>query len=71
MKKSSIFTGVYFNEPDQFLVDWQEEYWGNATYTRLLAVKQRIDKDDMFWCLHCVGSDLREAEVTAKKQLSN
>ena len=27
-------------------------------YNRLLRVKQQWDPDNLFWCHHCVGSDL-------------
>ena len=37
----------------------QEEYWGSMDrYNRLLRVKQQWDPDHLFWCHHCVGSDL-------------
>ena len=38
---------------------FQVEYWGSMDrYNRLLRVKQRWDPDNLFWCHHCVGSDL-------------
>ena len=37
----------------------QTEYWGTMDrYNRLLRVKQQWDPDNLFWCHHCVGSDL-------------
>ena len=33
-------------------------------YNRLLTVKQLWDPDNLFWCHHCVGSDLVTHEST-------
>ena len=56
--------GVYFNEPDYYLDNWKEEYWGSMErYDKLLAVKKRVDPGNMFWCHHCVGSDELPAAV--------
>ncbi|XP_074654754.1 uncharacterized protein LOC141908557 [Tubulanus polymorphus] len=50
--------GVYYNGTDADLVSWKTEYWGDAHYTRLLAIKRKYDPDRFFTGLHCVSSDL-------------
>lgn len=47
--------GTYFNEPSAYLPDWKMAYWGGH-YDRLLAIKQQWDPENVFSCLHCVGS---------------
>ena len=38
---------------------FQTDYWKTSDrYNRLLRVKQQWDPDNLFWCHHCVGSDL-------------
>lgn len=49
--------GTYFNEPSAYLPNWKTAYWGGH-YDRLLAIKQQWDPDNVFTCLHCVGSDI-------------
>ena len=49
--------GTYFNEPSEYLPNWKRDYWGGH-YDRLLTIKRRWDPDNVFTCLHCVGSDL-------------
>jgi len=36
---------------------WKQRYWGK-NYDKLLKIKQKWDPDNVFWCRHCVGSDL-------------
>jgi len=36
---------------------WKDRTWG-PQYAKLLAVKKRVDPENVFWCHHCVGSDL-------------
>ncbi|XP_053374586.1 uncharacterized protein LOC123560760 [Mercenaria mercenaria] len=48
--------GTYFNEPSAYLPNWKTAYWGGH-YDRLLAIKQRWDPQNVFTCLHCVGSN--------------
>ena len=38
--------------------DWKKEFWSNTHYQKLLNVKKIWDKNQVFWCNHCVGSDL-------------
>ncbi|XP_064613369.1 uncharacterized protein LOC135477143 [Liolophura sinensis] len=51
--------GVYLNEPEKYLPTWKEDFWG-PNYDRLLSIKQQWDRDGLFYCHHCVGSDLIE-----------
>lgn len=54
--------GVYFNEPSAYLPDWKTQYWGGH-YDKLLGIKQRWDPDNIFTCLHCVGSDIKKPSL--------
>jgi len=49
----------YFSESHYHIAEdsWKQRYWGN-NYERLLQVKQKWDPENIFWCRHCVGSDL-------------
>jgi len=50
--------GTYENEADYFEPDWQNTFWGK-NYARLLTIKKQYDPDGLFYCHHCVGSELR------------
>lgn len=61
----------YFGE-SAFVMDedsWKTRYWG-TNYANLVSVKNMYDPDNVFWCHHCVGSDLprvrREASHAAR-----
>ena len=51
---------VYPNEENENCenCDWKQLFWGNEKYNRLLQIKQRCDSQNVFWCAHCVASDL-------------
>jgi ribonuclease T2 len=49
---------------------WKQRYWG-PNYDRLLAIKQKYDPDNFFWCHNCVGSDLPRAFSTASVSRRN
>lgn len=51
--------GVYLNEPEKYLPTWKEDFWG-PNYDRLLSIKEQWDRNGLFYCHHCVGSDLIE-----------
>lgn len=51
--------GTYFNEPSAYLPDWKTAYWGGH-YDRLFAIKKVWDPENVFTCLHCVGSDISQ-----------
>jgi ribonuclease T2 len=48
----------YFSESMYQMQDWKERYWGAANYVRLLSIKQKYDPQNLFFCRHCVGSDI-------------
>ncbi len=48
--------GTYSNESDYFEPDWQQAYWG-TNYARLLAIKRKVDPDNLFRVHHGVGSE--------------
>merc|ERR1719445_191577 len=49
----------YFSESSYYMEgdSWKQRYWGD-NYQKLLDVKQKWDPNNVFWCRHCVGSDL-------------
>ena len=38
--------------------DWKVDFWGEH-YVDLLKVKIKYDPDNLFYCNHCVGSDMK------------
>ena len=48
--------GSYVAESDYFQKNWQHSFWG-TNYARLLAVKQQVDPDGLFFVHHGVGSE--------------
>lgn len=50
-------TGTYMNEADPTEPDWQRSLFGE-NYDKLLKVKRKWDPAGVFWCHHCVGSEL-------------
>lgn len=46
----------YLSESDYFQSSWQDAYWG-GNYARLLAVKEAVDPDGLFYTHHGVGSE--------------
>lgn len=52
-------TGTYVNEVDPTEPSWHEALYG-ANYDRLLELKKEWDPQGVFWCKHCIGSDLWE-----------
>ena len=49
-------SGAYFNEADPNEPNWQNTFFG-ANYARLKQIKDRVDPQGLFMCLHCVGSE--------------
>ena len=49
-------SGAYANEADYFEPDWQRSFWG-VNYPRLLAIKKRVDPDNLFRVHHGIGSE--------------
>jgi len=49
--------GSYFNEADYNEENWQENFWGLENYNRLQIIKKKWDKEGLFYCHNCVGSE--------------
>lgn len=60
LRKLAPHTGAYVNEVDPTEPDWQETLYGD-NYPRLMEAKQKWDPSGVFWCKHCVGSELWDA----------
>ena len=59
-----IGKGSYLNEPDYYLKNWQEAFWGpSKRYDRLLRAKQRFDPNNIFSCHQCVGAPANENKL--------
>ena len=56
IREATPGSGAYVNEADYFEPDWQRSFWG-VNYPRLLAIKKRVDPDNLFRVHHGIGSD--------------
>jgi hypothetical protein len=56
LRAAAADTGAYLNECDYFQGDWQKAFWG-PNYSRLLEIKQRYDRDGLFFVHNGVGSE--------------
>jgi FAD/FMN-containing dehydrogenase len=56
IREATPGSGAYVNETDYFEPDWQRSFWG-VNYPRLLAIKKRVDPENIFRVHHGVGSD--------------
>lgn len=56
-RKLAPNSGTYVNEADFFQQNWQNDFWG-SNYERLYKIKQKYDPAGLFYCHHCVGSEL-------------
>ncbi|KAK5174977.1 uncharacterized protein LTR77_000113 [Saxophila tyrrhenica] len=54
-------TGAYVNEVDPTEPEWQDTLYGDQ-YSRLLEAKSKWDPTGVFWCQHCVSSELWDAD---------
>ena len=67
----AIGEGTYYNEPHPDLPNWKLAYWGTMeNYDRLLAVKKKLDPEDVLWCHHCVGSDETKLDTPCPSGIS-
>lgn len=57
LRKLTLNGGAYMNEVDPTEPNWQQTLFGN-NYEKLLAIKKKWDPSGVFWCNHCVGSEL-------------
>ncbi|MEK6289899.1 MAG: FAD-binding oxidoreductase [Paraburkholderia tropica] len=53
--------GSYVAESNFFDANWQRSFWG-ANYHRLLAIKEKYDRDGLFFVHHGVGSEYWSAD---------
>lgn len=58
--------GAYANEADYFMKNWQKVFWGD-NYDKLYAIKQKYDPQGVFYCHHCVGSEIWTANGMCKQ----
>ncbi len=61
LRKRVPVSGAYLSESDFFLPDWKQAFWGDH-YSRLLAIKDRVDPDGLFIVHHGVGSERWSAD---------
>ena len=61
MRKLVPNAGSYVSESNFFEPNWQQSFWG-SNYSRLLAVKQQVDPDGLFFVHHGVGSERWSAD---------
>jgi FAD/FMN-containing dehydrogenase len=59
--------GAYHNEASYFQKNWQKAFWG-SNYDRLYKIKQKYDPLGLFYCHHCVGSELWETGGMCPKE---
>ena len=60
-------SGTYVNEADYFQKDWQNAFWG-SNYAKLFTIKQKYDSQGLFYCHHCVGSELWSSNGMCKME---
>ncbi len=61
LRRALPAVGSYVAEGNYFDADWQRSFWG-TNYARLLAVKQQVDPDGLFFVYHGVGSERWSAD---------
>jgi hypothetical protein len=47
--------GAYGSEADVYEPNHIDSFWGRANYNRLLAIKKKLDPDNLLSCWQCVG----------------
>ncbi|PIG79944.1 isoamyl alcohol oxidase [Aspergillus arachidicola] len=48
-------SGAYSPEANPFTKNWQEAWWGNENYDKLLKIKGKYDPNGLLGCWKCVG----------------
>ncbi|MDF1796830.1 MAG: FAD-binding protein [Coxiellaceae bacterium] len=66
-RKAAPNGGSYVNETDYFEKNWQQAFWGD-NYKRLYDIKQQVDPNGLFYCHHCVGSELWNQHGMCKRK---
>ena len=61
LRKVAPDAGAYVSESSFFQTDWQRAYWG-SNYPRLLALKEQVDPDGLFFMYHGPGSERWSAD---------
>lgn len=56
LKRLAPDAGGYMNEGNRLNPDWKRDWYG-SNYAKLERLKKRYDRDDLFYCPTCVGSD--------------
>ena len=59
-------SGEYLNEADADNPTWRHDYWGSH-YPKLFWTKFHYDRDNLFSCHHCVGSDYLSFAIATDK----
>ncbi|KAL7945855.1 hypothetical protein V8C42DRAFT_321755 [Trichoderma barbatum] len=52
--------GAYQNEADVYEPDAIASFWGEKNYKRLLAIKKKLDPDNLLSCWNCIGWDVND-----------
>ncbi|KAF2097315.1 FAD-binding domain-containing protein [Rhizodiscina lignyota] len=55
-------SGAYMNEAFPWTVDWQQDWWGESSYMRLLEIKKRYDPDGLLSCWKCIGFKVSDSK---------
>ncbi|KAB8068512.1 hypothetical protein BDV29DRAFT_162313 [Aspergillus leporis] len=55
-------SGAYSSEASPFTKNWQEAWWGEENYHKLLAIKKKYDPSGLLNCWKCVGWEKSDAE---------
>jgi len=66
-RKATPGAGSYFNQADFFEPDFQNNFWGEDNYKRLLRIKRKWDPNGLYYCHHCVGSEDWKKDGMCKK----
>jgi len=69
----SLSLDTYFSESPYEMpgTSWQERYWGEGRYQKLLSIKNKFDPQGILWCHHCVGSEDEDVEAADRRRLGD
>lgn len=57
IRRATPNSAVYSNEGDINEPNWQDAFWGNKVYPKLLKLKEKYDPDRTFWVKSTPGSE--------------